>query len=89
MLVGKKSNSFLEQRYVYAPYIPVTTTSQVIVGYGSKNLSRKRKINKIFELGLDIKDDGFLPSKAVASRYFKKVINSKYYQTVEIKKPTL
>jgi len=85
MLIGKKGN--LEQGYVYAPYIPMTT-SQVIVGYGFKNISRKRKINKIFDLGLDIKDE-FSPNKSVMSRYSKQVINSKYYGTIEIKKPTL
>jgi hypothetical protein len=60
-------------------------TSQVIVG--SKNVSRKRKINKIFNLGLDIKDE-FSPSKSIMSRYSKKMINSKYCGTIEIKKPT-
>ncbi len=53
MLVGKKGS--LEQGYVWAPYIPMTT-SQVVVEYGSKNVNRKRKINKIFDLGLDVKD---------------------------------
>jgi hypothetical protein len=85
MLIGKKGN--LEQGYVYAPYIPMTT-SPVIVGYGSKNISRKRKINKIFDLGLDVKDE-FSPSKSIMSRYSTKNINSKYYGTIEIKKPTL
>lgn len=86
MLLGKKSSS-LEPGYVYAPYIPMKT-SQVIVEYGSKNVSRKIKINKIFDLGLDIKDE-FSPSKSIMSRYSKQVINSKYYETIEIKKPTL
>lgn len=81
----KKSS--LEPGYVYAPYIPMTT-SQVIVGYGSNNISRKRKINKIFNLGLDIKDE-FSPSKSIMSRYSKKIINAKYYGNMEIKKPTL
>jgi len=84
MLIGKKNS--LEPGYVYAPYIPMTT-SQVIVGYGSKNISRKRKINKIFDLGLDIKDE-FSASKSIMSRYSTKNINSKYYGTIEIKKPT-
>ena len=84
MLIGKKSS--LEQGYVYAPYIPVTTTS-VISGYTSKNVSRKRKINKIFDLGLDVKDE-FSPSKSIMSRYSKKIINAKYYGTIEIKNPT-
>ena len=84
MQIGKKSS--LEQGYVYAPYIPMTTTS-VISGYTSKNTTRKRKISKIFDLGLDIKDE-FSPSKSIMSRYSKKTINSKYYGTIEIKKST-
>lgn len=76
MLIGKKSDNLIELGYVYAPYIPMTT-SQVIVGYGFKNISRKRKINKIFDLGLDIKDE-FSPSKSITSRYSKKMVNSKY-----------
>jgi len=86
MLIGKKSDNLIEPGYVYAPYIPMTT-SQVIVEYGSKNVSRKRKINKIFDLGLDVKDE-FSPSKSIMSRYSTKNINSKYYGTIEIKKPT-
>ena len=75
MMIGKKSS--LEQGYVYAPYIPMTT-SQVIVEYGSKNVSRKRKINKIFDLGLNVKDE-FSPSKSITNRYSKKIINNNYY----------
>ena len=82
--IGKKNS--LEPGYVYAPYIPITTTS-VISGYSSKNVSRKRKINKIFGLGLDIKDE-FSPGKSIMSRYSKKIINAKYYENIEIKKPT-
>jgi hypothetical protein len=85
MLLGKKSS--LEPGYVFAPYIPMTT-SQVIVGYGSKNAIRKKKINKIFDLGLDIKEE-FSRSKSIMSRYSKKIVKSKYYQNIEIKKPTL
>ena len=86
MQIGKKGSS-LEQGYIYAPYIPMTTTS-VVSGYTSKNVIRKRKISKIFDLGLDIKDE-FSPSKSITSRYSTKTINSKYYGTIEIKKPTL
>ncbi len=88
MSIGKKSS--LEPGYVYDPYIPITT-SQVIVDYGSsKRINRKRKINKIFDLGLDIKDyDIFSPSKSIMSRYSKKIINNNFYGTIEIKKPTL
>jgi hypothetical protein len=73
--IGKKSSD-LEPGYVYVPYIPMTT-SQVIVDYGSKNISRKRKINKIFDLGLDIKD-GFSPSKSITSRYSGVQISNPY-----------
>jgi hypothetical protein len=83
---SKKSDNLIEPGYVYAPYIPMTT-SQVIVDYGSKNISRKRKINNIFDLGLDVKDE-FSPSKSIMSRYSKKTINAKYYGTIEIKNPT-
>lgn len=84
ILIEKKGNS--SPGYVWAPYIPMTT-SQSIVEYGHKSIKRKRKINKIFDLGLDIKNE-FTPSKSVMSRYSKKVINNKYYDTIEIKKPT-
>ena len=80
MLIGKKSDNLIEPGYVYAPYIPMTTT-QAVVEYGSKRVNRKRKINKIFDLGLDIKDE-FSPSKSIMSRYSKKMINSKYYQNI-------
>lgn len=77
-----KKGSSLEPGYVYAPYIPMITTS-VISGYNSKNITRKKKINKIFNLGLDIKDE-FSPSKLITSRYSTKTINSKYYGTVVV-----
>jgi hypothetical protein len=76
--IGKKSSD-LEPGYVYVPYIPMTT-SQVIVDYGSKNTSRMRKINKIFNLGLDIKDNWF-PKKSIASRYSAIQISNPY-QTI-------
>ena len=86
MLIGRKSD-ILEPGYVYAPYIPMQTSTTVVSGYNSKNITRKKKINKIFNLGLDIKDE-FSPSKLITSRYSTKTINSKYYGTIEIKKPT-
>lgn len=76
MLIGKKSNLELEPGYVYAPYIPITTTS-IISEYTSKNVSRKRSINKIFNLGLDIKDNWF-PKKSIASRYSVVQISNPY-----------
>lgn len=84
MIIGKKSS--LEQGYIFAPYIPMTTTS-IISECTSKNVNRKRKINKIFGLGLDIKDE-FSPSKSITSRYAKKIINNNFYGTIEIKNPT-
>lgn len=83
MKIGKKRAS-LEPGYVYAPYIPMTT-SQVIVEYGYKNISRKRKINKIFDLGIDIKDE-YLPNQSMMSRYSRKTIIANYYGTIKIKK---
>ena len=82
MLIGRKSDS-LEPGYVYAPYIPMQTSATVVSGYNSKNIIRKKKINKIFNLGLDIKDE-FSPSKSITSRYSTKTINSKYYGTVVV-----
>ena len=76
--IGEKSSD-LEPGYVWAPYIPMTTTS-VISEYTSKNTSRMRKINKIFNLGLDIKDNWF-PKKSIASRYSGVQI-SNTYQTI-------
>lgn len=64
------------------------TTSSVIVEYGSKNVNRKRKISKIFDLDLKIKDE-FSTSKSVIRRHSKKIIKSRYYKNIEIKKLTL
>ena len=72
---GKKSSN-IEPGYVWAPYIPMTTTS-VISEYTSKNKSRMRKINKIFNLGLDIKDNWF-QKKSIASRYSGVQISNPY-----------
>jgi hypothetical protein len=73
--IGEKSSD-LEPGYIYAPYIPVTTTS-VISEYTSKNTSRMKKINKIFNLGLDIKDNWF-PKKSISSRYSAVQISNPY-----------
>ena len=74
--IGKKSSD-LEPGYVWAPYIPMTT-SATIVEYGSKNTIRKRKINKIFNLGLDI---NWFPKKSISSRYSAIQISNPY-QTI-------
>jgi hypothetical protein len=74
--IGKKSSDL---ELVWAPYIPMTTTS-VISEYTSKNTSRMRKISKIFNLGLDIKDNWF-PKKSISSRYSAIQISNPY-QTI-------
>jgi hypothetical protein len=74
--IGKKSSD-LEPGYVWAPYIPMVT-SATVVEYGYKNTSRKRKINKIFNLGLYIKDDIFSTSKSLSSRYSAVQISDPY-----------
>lgn len=73
--IGKKSSN-LEPGYVWTPYIPKTTTS-VVSGYTSKNTSRMKKINKIFNLGLDIKDSLFTKN-SIASRYSGIQISNPY-----------
>jgi hypothetical protein len=74
--IGKKSSD-LQPGYVWAPYIPMTT-SATIVEYDSKNTIRKRKINKIFNLGLDI---NWFPKKSISSRYSAIQISNPY-QTI-------
>jgi len=79
-LIGNKSES-LEQGIVFMPYIMETTTP-TIVEFSFKNRIRKNKINKIYNLGLDIET---FPSKTIATRYLTKTINSNYYGKMEIK----
>lgn len=79
ILVGGKSEE-LNPGYVFAPYIPITVT----VDSSTRRYIRIRKIRKI----LNLKDnDTFLPNKSIMSRYSKKIINNKYYGTIEIKNP--
>lgn len=79
--IGNKSSD-LEPGYVWAPYIPMTTTNPVIVGSSFKSIIRKRKINKIFDLGLNIKGDIFSPSKTLSSRYSSVQIKNPYHTFV-------
>lgn len=79
----RNKSSSLEPGYVWATYVPLAT-SEVIDEYGSKSIKRKKKITKIFDLGLDIKDDTFSPKQSISSRYSKKVVNSKYYKTIKM-----
>lgn len=76
-----KSEGLINPGYIFVPYTIVTSNPIICSDffYGKKS-SRKSKINKIFELGLDIKT-------SITSRYTKKVLNSKFYQTIEIKNP--
>ena len=77
-MLGKKS---LEPGIIFAPYIIQTTTPIIIDGVDKVTI-RKRKINKIFNLGLDIKEDIFSPNKSIKSRYSKRIINPNYYKSV-------
>ena len=77
--IGKKDLD-IEPGIIFTPYIPMT----IIHGYGPINIRRKKKINKIFKLELDI-DDGFQPSNSMMTRYSKKMINKKFYTTIEVK----
>lgn len=85
ILIGKKGTG-LEPGIVFAPYIPMTDAT-IIHGYGTRNIRRKKKINKIFKLELDI-DGGFQPSIPMMSRYSKKTINKNFYTTIDINKET-
>lgn len=49
--IGKKSSK-LDSGYIWAPYIPTTKNPKIIDGL-SRTIIRKRKINKIFDLGLE------------------------------------
>lgn len=85
-MLGKKINSGLEQGYVFAPYITMTTNSVIQEYTSNRNKIRRIKINNIFDLDLDIKDE-FSPSKSIMSRYSKKIINNRFYGVVEVKNP--
>jgi hypothetical protein len=75
IIIGRKGVD-IEPGIIFAPYT-------IIHGYG-RNIRRKKKINKIFKLELDI-DDGFQPSNSIMSRYSKKMINKNFYGTIEVK----
>jgi hypothetical protein len=83
--IGKKSSD-LEPGYVWAPYVPITT-SATIVEYGSKNTSRMRKINKIFNLGLDIKDNWRKKPSLSSSKMFPKKSIASRYSVIQISNP--
>ena len=86
MLVGRKSESSLEPGIIFAPYVMAQSVA-VISEYDSVNVRRKKSINNIFELGLEI-EGGFTPRKLINSRYSTTNISNKYYGVIEVKKPT-
>lgn len=71
--IGKKSSK-LDSGYIWAPYIPTTKNPKIIDGL-SRTIIRKRKINKIFDLGLEA-------SKSLSSRYSAVQIKNPYYTFV-------
>ena len=82
IFIGKKSSN-LEPGIIFAPYIPMTSPT-IIHGYETINIRRKKKINKIYKLELNI-DDEFQPSNHMMTRYSKKIINKNFYTTIEVK----
>jgi len=78
--IGKKGG--LEPGIVFAPYIPVTSSSIIVE---NKQITRMRKLNKIYKKDREIKGDIFSPSKSISSRYAKKIVNNNFYGAVTIK----
>jgi hypothetical protein len=78
--IGKKGGG-LEPGYVFAPYIPVTSNSIIVE---NKQISRMRKLNKIYKKDREIKGDIFSPSKSIQSRYSKKIVNNNFYGVVNV-----
>jgi hypothetical protein len=74
MLIGKKSN--LESGYVFAPYIMMNTSAQVVSNFKNSEI-RKSKISKIFNI--DYNNSYFNPSKSIKSRYATNIVNSNLY----------
>jgi hypothetical protein len=77
--VRKIKSSNLEAGYVFAPYILMTTSTEVSDKRYRCNL-RKSKISMIFNL--DYNSDLFTPSKSISSRYSTKIINSSMYGVI-------
>jgi hypothetical protein len=79
-IIGKKSEG-LEPGYVFAPYI-IQNSVNVIVE--SKQITRMRKLNKIYKKDREIKGDIFSPSKSIQSRYSKKMVNNNFYGVITV-----
>lgn len=71
MLIGRKSEESITQGYVFAPYIPLQTTD-IVIDYTGRKIMRKSKINRIFDLNIDIKCES---PTSIVSRYTKKVLS--------------
>jgi hypothetical protein len=80
-LIGNKNN--LEPGYVFAPYIIASSNVGVILE--NKQITRMRKINKIYKKDREIKGDIFSLSKSISSRYAKKIVNNNFYGVLTIK----
>jgi len=80
--IGKKGG--LEPGIVFAPYITVTSSNVGII-VENKQITRMRKLNKIYKKDREIKGDIFSPSKSISSRYAKKIVNNNFYGVVTIK----
>ncbi len=80
-LIGNKNN--LEPGYVFSPYIIASSNVGVILE--NKQITRMRKINKIYKKDREIKGDIFSPSKSISSRYAKKIVNNNFYGVLTIK----
>lgn len=52
-------------------------------GYESKTTRIKRKINKLFDLGVDVTDN-FSPLRNIQSRYAKSQITKSVYQVITV-----
>lgn len=79
--IGKKGAG-LEPGYVFAPYIIASSNVGIVVE--NKQITRMRKLNKIYKKDREIKGDIFSPSKSISSRYAKKIVNNNFYGVVKI-----
>lgn len=80
--IGKKGGG-LEPGYVFAPYIIASSNVGIVVE--NKQITRMRKLNKIYKKDREIKGDIFSPSKSISSRYAKKIVNNNFYGVLTIK----
>ena len=80
--IGKKGG--LEPGIVFAPYITVASSNVGII-VENKQITRMRKLNKIYKNNREIKGDIFSPSKSILSRYAKKIVNNNFYGVTTIK----